>query len=96
MDDEKPKAMAIDIDDATARGQYVNLAMVAHSAEEFFLDFVFMSPGATRGRVAVRLVTSPAHAKRLVVALSDNVAKFEKNFGIINMDAGKQITGPMS
>ena len=95
MDADKPQALPIDIDEATARGQYVNLAMVAHSAEEFFLDFVFMSPGATRGRVAVRLVTSPAHAKRLVVALSDNVAKHEKNFGLINTDAGKQIAGPM-
>ena len=66
-----------------AQGQYVNLAIVAHSASEFILDFASMLPGMQKAKVKSRLVLTPEHAKRLLNTLQENVARYERNFGPI-------------
>lgn len=78
MNDQK---IPIEIDNATAGGVYSNVAVIAHTENEFNLDFIFAHP--PRGRVNARVIVSPAHAKRLLKALQDNVAMFEKKFGPI-------------
>jgi hypothetical protein len=37
--------------------------------------------------VRSRVITSPAHAKRLAAALQDNIAKYEARFGEIKVHA---------
>jgi len=82
MNDDNPP-LQIEIDDAVARGVYTNLALLTHSETEFILDFLFIQPQTPKSKVLTRLVTSPVHAKRLLTALADNLAKYEARFGAI-------------
>ncbi len=83
---EKPPVqnqIQIEIDEATAQGQYVNLALISHSEAEFIIDFIFLQPQAPKAKVRSRIITSPSHAKKLLTALEDNIKKYEANFGKI-------------
>ena len=77
------KQLQIEIDDATSRGVYTNLALITHSETEFILDFLFLQPQTPKARVLSRLVSSPVHAKRLLWALKENIEKYESRFGAI-------------
>jgi len=83
MEEIKKPEIQIEIDDVTAQGAYSNLAMITHSDSEFILDFIFIQPQAPRAKVRARVLTSPAHAKRLLAALQDNISKYETKFGEI-------------
>ena len=73
----------IELSEEVAEGQYVNLAMIAHSNSEFVIDFIKMMPGVPKAKVKSRIVITPEHAKRLLYALKDNIDKFEDHFGEI-------------
>src|SRR5437899_3327566 len=75
--------LQVEIDDATARGTYTNLALISHSETEFILDFLFLQPQTAKAKVTARIISSPAHAKRFLWALKDNIAKYEAAFGPI-------------
>jgi Protein of unknown function (DUF3467) len=83
MEEVKKPEIQVEIDDLTAQGSYSNLAMIAHSDSEFILDFLFIQPQAPRAKVRSRIITSPAHAKRFLAALTENIAKYEAKFGEI-------------
>lgn len=68
-----------------AQGTYANLAIITHSSSEFIVDFVRVMPGLPKAGVQSRIVLTPEHAKRLMYALQENVAKYERNFGPIRM-----------
>ena len=87
----KPKGMnlQLQLDDEIAQGRYVNFAMVNHTPTEFVFDFVYMQPQQPRGKVLSRVITNPVHAKRLLMALSDNMKKYEQRFGPIKLPAAK-------
>lgn len=87
MEETKKPEVQIEIDDVTAQGAYSNLAMIAHSDNEFILDFIFIQPQAPRAKVRSRIITSAAHAKRLLGALKENIAKYEARFGEIKAAA---------
>lgn len=69
-----------------AQGQYANLAIIAHSTSEFILDFAAMLPGLQKAKVKSRIVLTPEHAKRLMLSLQENVARYEHTFGPINVN----------
>ncbi len=71
----------IKANDETLRGQYANMMQVTHTKEEFVLDFMLSFP--PQGELVSRLIVSPAHMKRILNALNDNVSKHEKQFGTI-------------
>lgn len=75
--------LQLEIDDATAQGAYTNLALIAHSATEFVMDFIFIQPQQPRAKVRARIISSPAHTKRFLKALNENVARYEQVFGPI-------------
>jgi hypothetical protein len=75
--------LQVEIDEATAQGSYANLAMIAHNATEFVLDFIFVQPQQPKARVRARILSSPAHAKRFLKALAENVGHYERVFGEI-------------
>ena len=77
----------IEVDDATAQGQYANLALISHSETEIVLDFIFLQPQVPKAKVRSRIITSPSHAKKLLLALEDNLKKYESRFGKINVPA---------
>ena len=87
MEEEKkePQEIKIEIDDVTAQGVYINLAMIGHSDNEFVLDFIFVQPQTQKAKVRARVITSPGHAKRLLSALGENIAKYEQKHGEIKI-----------
>jgi hypothetical protein len=77
--------LQVELDPVTAQGMYTNLAMVNHTETEFTIDFLFIQPQQPRATVRARIISSPKHTKRLVEALKDNLAKYEKRFGTIDI-----------
>lgn len=73
----------INLPEEVAQGIYSNIAIISHSNSEFIVDFVSMLPGVKKGTVRSRIIMTPQNAKRLLAALSDNVAKFEDQNGVI-------------
>src|SRR6202023_4142234 len=62
-------------------GQYSNLVVVHHNAEEFTLNFVYLFPTVPQGKLVASMIVSPTHAKRLMRALQENIARYEAQFG---------------
>ena len=79
--ENKNNQLQIELKEEVAQGTYANLAIITHSTSEFVVDFVRIMPGLPKAGVQSRIVMTPEHAKRLMYALQDNVAKFEKEFG---------------
>lgn len=77
--------LQIELKEDVAQGTYVNLAIITHSSSEFILDFVRVMPGIPKAGVKSRIVLAPEHAKRLLRALEENIAKYERSFGAIRM-----------
>jgi hypothetical protein len=78
---EPQKKLNIKIGDEELKGRYSNLLRIAHTREEFILDFINIVP--PEGIVAARIVTSPGHLKRIISALQENLSRYEKRFGTI-------------
>ena len=66
-----------------ADGKYSNLAMIGHGPNEFLMDFIFAAPGMPQAPVVSRVIMSPENAKQLLFALTDNIKKYEAQFGEI-------------
>lgn len=75
--------ISIELSEEIAEGEYANLVMIAHSNSEFVLDFIRLMPGVQKAKVKSRIIITPEHAKRMLLALQDNVTKYEENFGEI-------------
>src|SRR5437667_11771797 len=75
----------LQIDEQTAQGMYVNMAMLNHNETEFVIDFIYVQPQAPKAVVRARVINSPKHMKRFLHALQDNVAKYEALFGKIDV-----------
>lgn len=73
-----------------AQGQYANLAIISHSSSDFVIDFARMLPGIPKPTVKSRVVLAPEHAKRLLLALQENIMKYEKVFGKIQLPQAHQ------
>lgn len=86
MENEKNNnQLQIELKEEVAQGTYANLAIITHSTSEFIVDFIRVMPGLPKAGVQSRIVLTPEHAKRLMYALQENVAKYERNFGLIRM-----------
>ncbi len=86
MPNEQQQQIQVKVTDEVLKGVYSNLAQIAHTKEEFVIDFMSMMP--PQGIVNARVYLNPAHAKRLAHALMDNVKKYEEQFG--KVDEGSQ------
>ncbi len=85
MENEK-KQISLDLKPEIAKGTYSNLAIITHSRSEFILDFATMLPGLPKPEISNRIVMTPEHAKRLLMALQDNIIKYENQFGLIDLE----------
>lgn len=74
----------IELSEEMAEGVYSNLAIITHSQAEFVTDFIQMMPGMPKARVRSRVIMSPQSAKRLLLALTENVQKYEQANGVIS------------
>ncbi len=75
----------IELSSDVAQGSYSNLAIITHSSSEFIIDFIRMLPGVPKAQVNNRIIMTAEHAKRLFLALQDNIAKFESQYGEIEL-----------
>ena len=74
----KPNQIQIELSDEMAQGTYANLAVIAHSSSEFIIDFIRIVPGIPKAKVQSRIILTPDNAKRLLLALQDNMRKFDE------------------
>ncbi|MCM1035014.1 MAG: DUF3467 domain-containing protein [Paludibacter sp.] len=85
MDNKKMEdnRLQINLSPEVADGTYANLAIIAHSPSEFVIDFARVTPNTMQANVKSRIIMTPEHAKRLLMALQENVRKYEQQFGAI-------------
>ncbi|HPR31575.1 MAG TPA: DUF3467 domain-containing protein [Prolixibacteraceae bacterium] len=85
---KKSNQLNIELSEEVGQGVYSNLAIITHSTSEFVIDFVRILPGLPKAGVKSRIILTPEHAKRLLMALQDNVKKFEQQHGPIKVSLG--------
>ena len=85
------EGLEIRIADEELKGRYSNLLRITHTRDEFVLDFINLVP--PQGMVTARLITSPGHLKRILHALSTNLARYEESFGPV-LEAAEPDAGP--
>lgn len=83
---EEQNQIQIELTDEVAQGTYANLAVITHSSSEFVFDFIRIVPGVPKAKVKSRVILTPEHAKRLMLALNDNVNQYERMNGTIKVD----------
>ncbi|MGQ7869998.1 DUF3467 domain-containing protein [Sunxiuqinia sp. sy24] len=93
-EDKNQNQLNIELSEEVAQGTYSNLAIITHSSSEFVLDFVRIMPGIPKANVKSRVILTPEHAKRLLMALEDNVKKFEQQHGPIKVSGPSNPTIP--
>ena len=83
MDDQSKTKQATEIQintgDEILRGKFSNNMMASHSADEFILDWLLNSPSGVH--LVSRIIVTPSHVKRIIHALTENLDKYEKQFG---------------
>ena len=64
---------------------YSNSVMISHTANEVIFDFIQIMPNDSHARVQKRIVMTPTHAKMFLIALQDNMNKFEEKHGEVTL-----------
>ncbi len=77
--------LQLDMTPEIARGKYSNFAVITHTTADFILDFAKILPGMPKAVVGARVITAPEHAKRLLMALQENIISYEREFGTIHV-----------
>ena len=83
MSQQNTHKINIELQEKESEGIYSNFVVISHSPAEFVLDFTRMLPGVPKAKVYARIIMTPQHAKSLCNALTENIEKFEKEFGEI-------------
>src|SRR3954453_6700714 len=94
MSEEQPPAapkLQIQIDDDISQGVYSNLVLLNHTENEFVLDFAFIQPSNGRAKVRTRVISSPRHTKRLLLALQKNLERFEERYGRVELGPDEEL-----
>ena len=81
MDNPQKKSVKVKYTDDILKGVYANNMLIAHTKEEFVLDFMNVFP--PQGIVNARVIISPGHLKRLIKSLGKSLENYEKIFGEI-------------
>ncbi len=85
---EEKRKISIKAKDDDLKGNYSNVIRVSHTKEEFCLDFLNVIP--PQGILVSRIILSPAHFKRFISTLQDNLQKYEQSFGKIKVEKTKK------
>jgi hypothetical protein len=81
MDNQAQKSHEVKVVDNIPGAEYSNMMQINHNKEEFQLTFFNMLGNS--GRVVSKIITNPAHFKRMILAMNDNLKKYETQFGEI-------------
>jgi len=82
------QSIQIKASDEDLKGRYSNTMFIAHTKEEFIMDFLLISQ--PQGELVGRIITSPGHMKRIYKALSENIKLYEEKFGQIEESEGPE------
>ena len=77
--------LQIELSQEVAQGEYANFAIITHSSSDFIIDFARVLPGVPKSQVKSRVILAPEHAKRLLMALQENIVRYEREFGGIKI-----------
>ncbi len=97
MNKKKPDEqgeLVLEINPVVEGGVYSNFANIIHNKNEFLIDFAIVLPGKNAARVQSRIISAPVHAKQLLMALGNSLAKYEQVFGEIKVDPPPVLTKP--
>ena len=83
---KNPNQINIELKEETAQGIYSNLVIISHSSSEFVLDFIRIMPGIPKAEVKSRIILTPEHAKRLLLAMGENMGKYESCHGFVKVE----------
>lgn len=78
---QQPRQVPINTSDEMSRGRYSNNMYVAHSPEEFMIDWLLTSPTGTH--LVSRIIVTPGHMKRIINVLTENLTRYEQRFGSV-------------
>ncbi len=98
MSDDAPKPPAVapriqlHIDEPIAQGTYSNLVVINHSENEFVVDFAYLQPQNPHAKVRSRIISSPRHTKRMLLALQKNLERYEARYGTIELSGEDEPT----
>lgn len=84
-DNSQQGQMQIELPQDVAQGEYANFAIITHSGSDFVIDFARVLPGVPKAQVKSRVILAPEHAKRLLGALQENIMRYEREFGPIQI-----------
>ncbi len=82
---EARQQINIELGENEAEGIYSNLVLITHSPAEFIFDFARVVPGKSKSKVYARIIKAPQHAKSFLMALQDNIRKYEEQHGEIKL-----------
>lgn len=85
LNGDNVKELDVELEEEMAEGVYSNMVIISHSTSEFVFDFVRLMPGTSKAHVKSRVILAPEHAKRLMLTLQDNLARYEAVVGRINL-----------
>ena len=83
--ENKQGQFQIELPADVAQGNYANFAIITHSSSDFVLDFARVLPGLPKAQVKSRVILAPEHAKRLLMALQENIVRYEREYGSIKI-----------
>jgi len=89
------KQLSINIAPDKAQGVFANLALIAHTPTEFVFDFAQIMPGMPQANVVSRVVVTPDQAKKILMALQNNIGQYEQKFGTIQPVGGPSHGGTL-
>ena len=92
---QKQNQIQIEVPNDELQGRYSNLAVIAHSPNDFFIDMILLAPNTPKARVQSRIIMTPENAKQLLVALNENIRKYEQQYGEIVPRSAGGTNGPI-
>lgn len=94
--DNNKNKLNLSINDTVASGTYSNLSVISHSPTEVTIDFAQVLPGTQNNAVVrQRIIMTPLHAKKLMMALTENISRYEEQFGYIEDPQGSGASDPI-
>ena len=67
---------------------YSNFAIITHTPSEVMMDLARTMPNTPKAKIVARVILTPMNAKLLLKALSENLAKYEAQYGEITVPTG--------
>jgi hypothetical protein len=96
MKENNNPQITIELPAEVADGTYANMAIIAHSSSEFIIDFIRNMPNTPKAKVQSRIILNTEQAKRLLLTLQENIAKYEEHYGEITIPNNHSNNTPLS